>query len=296
MNWDDVKIFLALMRFGTVRSAAKNLKISHSTVARRIDMLERKLAVRLFDRLSSGYVLTLVGEDMLNVAEQIEEEMEGLERRIIGQDHKLSGHIKISMVDALASHLLMPKITQFTREYPDIEIELETTYNAVNLDIREADIALRFTSAPPDHLIGRRILTCATAPYAEKKYLKTHSIDVNQSENSANWIGFRRQGKYPKWVKSSDLPHIPVRGQIENLIVQLEACKAGMGISMLPCFMAEGAAGLQRLSPPKPDANFELWILTHRDVRSNARIRVFSDFIRNAVKSHEKLLIGNFTL
>lgn len=291
MNWEDIKIFLALMRFGTVRAAAKKLKISHSTVARRIDALEHKLAVRLFDRQPSGYVLTLVGEDMLQVAEQIEEEMEGLERRIVGHDHKLSGRIKISLVDALATHLLMPYIVIFTQKYPDIELELQTTYSAVNLDIREADIALRFTSAPPDHLIGRRLLTCSTAPYASKDYLAAHSLDA-ESEPNAQWIGFGPQGAYPNWVKKSQFPHIAAKGQIVNLLVQLEACKAGMGISMLPCFLGADEGSLTRLSEPQPDPKFELWLLTHRDVRTNTRIRVFSDFIISAIKSERDLLTG----
>ncbi|MBL1421945.1 MAG: LysR family transcriptional regulator [Alphaproteobacteria bacterium] len=291
MNWEDIKIFLALMRHGTVRAAAAKLKISHSTVARRIDALEHKLAVRLFDRLPSGYVLTLVGEDMLQVAEQIEEEMGGLERRIIGHDHKLSGSIKISLVDALATHLLMPYIVIFTEKYPDIQLELQTTYSAVNLDIREADIALRFTSAPPDHLIGRRLLTCSIAPYASKNYLATHSLEP-KFEPPAHWIGFGPQGAFPNWVKKSEFPHIAAKGQIVNLLVQLEACKAGMGISMLPCFLGAGEESLTRLSDPKPDPRFKLWLLTHRELRTNTRIRVFSDFIIAAIKSERHLLTG----
>lgn len=290
MNWDDVKIFLALMRFGTVRAAAEKLKISHSTVARRIDALETKLAVRLFDRMPSGYVLTLVGEDMLNVAENIEEEMEGLERRIVGQDHKLSGSIKVSMVDALATHLLMPYLAEFTAKYPDIELELETTYSAVNLDVREADIALRFTATPPDHLIGRRLLTCATSTYASQTYIENHALKPEQQGKTGNWIGFGQHGAFPNWVKKSEYPTLAARGQILSLNVQLEACRAGMGLSMLPCFMAEKEVDLERLSEPRLDPKFELWILTHRDIRSNARVRIFSDFIMAEVKSQRQML------
>ncbi len=122
MVWDDIKLFLALMRTGSVRAASAKLGVSHSTVARRIDAMERKLAVRLFDRLPTGYVVTPVGEDMLKVAEQVEDELEGLQRRIIGRDHKLAGRIQVTMVDALATNLLMPDLVEFTRKYPAIDL------------------------------------------------------------------------------------------------------------------------------------------------------------------------------
>ena len=115
------------MRTGTVRAAAGTLGVSHSTVARRIDTMERKLAGRLFDRLPTGYVVTAAGEDMLKVAELVENEMDGLERRILGHDRKLAGRVRVTMVDGLATGLLMPHLADFTRKYPDIELEVETT-------------------------------------------------------------------------------------------------------------------------------------------------------------------------
>ncbi|MBE9554650.1 MAG: LysR family transcriptional regulator [Proteobacteria bacterium] len=281
MDWDDIKLFLALMRTGTVRAAAARLGVSHSTVARRIDALEKKITVRLFDRIPTGYVLTPVGEDMLNVAEQVETELEGLERRILGHDHKLSGRIRVTMVDALATNVLMPHLAEFAQKYPEIDLEVEVTYEAANLDYREADVALRFAQNPPEHLIGRRLVTCATAPYASQDYLDHHDL---KDPAMASWIGFGTQNPFPKWVKESKFPNIPAKGQIVSLLVQLEACKAGMGMGMLPCFLGEPEPTLRRLSPGKPDPNFELWLLTHRDMRTNARIRVFSDFIASAIK------------
>lgn len=290
MDWDDIKLFLALMRTGTVRAAATRLGVSHSTVARRIDAMEKKLGVRLFDRLPTGYVVTPVGEDMLNVADHVETELEGLERRILGRDHKLAGRIRVTMVDALATNLLMPHLAEFTHKYPEIDLEVEVNYEPVDLDYREADIALRFAQKPPDHLVGRRLLTCATAAYASHDYLAHHDL---QNSDTARWIGFGARTPFPGWVKESTFPNIPAKGQIVSLVVQLEACKAGMGIGMLPCFLGEHEPSLRRVSPASPDPNFELWILSHRDMRTNARIRVFSEFIASAIKSHRVRMDGS---
>ncbi len=283
MDWDDIKLFLALMRTGTVRAAAGALGVSHSTVARRIDAMERKLAVRLFDRLPTGYVVTAAGEDMLAVAELVENELDGLERRILGHDRKLAGRVRVTMVDGLATGLLMPHLADFTRKYPAIDLQVETTYEEVDLDYRGADIALRFARNPPDHLVGRRLLTCATAAYASVDYLKHHDLD---DPADGRWIGFGAPEAFPKWVKESQFPNIPAKGQIVSLLVQREACKAGMGVAMLPCFLGEAEASLRRLSPGEPNPNFELWLLSHRDMRTSARIRLFSEAMTVAIKSH----------
>jgi DNA-binding transcriptional LysR family regulator len=289
MDWDDIKLFLALMRGGNVRVAAAKLGVSHSTVARRVDAMEERLATRLFERLPTGYVLTSVGEDMLAVAEQVEDELEGLERRIEGRDNRLSGRIRVTMVDALATHLLMPHLAEFSQIYPEIDIEVPVAYETADLDRREADVALRFAQNPPGHLIGRKLVTCATAAYGSKRYLLNRHL---QSPEDARWIGFGPGGPYPKWVKQSSYPAIPARGEFISLLVQLSACKAGMGLAMLPCFLGDGEASLRRLSSPKADPSFDLWILTHRDMRASARIRVFCEFISKAITSHRSLLEG----
>jgi len=108
LDWDDIKHFLALSRHGSVRAASDKLGISHSTVARRIEAFEKRLGVRLFERSSIGYALTAAGEEVLISAEQIENEIHSLERRIVGRDQQLSGSIKLTLFDVLCTHLLMP--------------------------------------------------------------------------------------------------------------------------------------------------------------------------------------------
>ena len=290
MNWEDIKLFLALVRAGTVRGAAEKLgSTSHSTVARRVDAMEKRLSVRLFERLPTGYAVTPAGEDMLAVAESVENELDGLERRILGHDRQLAGHIRLTMVDFLASGLLMPQLVEFMQKYPEIDIEIIVTYDAINLDSREADVALRFGQNPPEHLFGQRLLTLATAAYASEEYLELNDLD---NSPAAQWIGFGPSKPTPKWVKESKFPHIPVKGRFVSLLVQLEACKSGMGLAMLPCFLGDKEPSLQRLSPPEFKPEFDLWLLKHRDLRTTARFRILSDFIAADIKSKRHVLEG----
>ena len=150
---------------------------------------------------------------------------------------------------------------------------------------------MRFARNPPEHLVGRRLLTCATAAYASEGYLSQHNLDDPMSD--ARWIGFGAPNPFPKWVKESKFPNIPAKGQIVSLLVQREACKAGMGVAMLPCYLGEAEASLRRLSPGKPNPNFELWLLSHREMGTSARIRVFSEAIAGAIRNHRSQFEGH---
>jgi len=293
MDWDDLKHFLALSRHGSVRTASDKLGVSHSTVARRIDAFENRLGVRLFVRSVSGYALTAAGEEVLAVAERMENEMHGLERRIIGRDQQLSGDIRVTMVDVLGTHLLMPHLAEFSSRYPDISLEVivahDIAYDALDLNRREADVALRCTNNPPEQLIGKRLANLYCAPYATDAYIDALGLDGG---SSACWIDCVKRGAYPEWIKRSDYPHIPAKPVFQSLLLQFEAAKAGIGIGMLPCFMGDPEPALKRLPPGNCRPSYDLWLLTHTDMRTTARFRVFAEFIAAAIDSHKALIEG----
>jgi len=290
IDWDDLKHFLALSRHGSVRAASDKLGVSHSTVARRIEAFEKRLGARLFDRSPGGYAITSAGEEVLAVAEQIESEIHGLERRIAGRDQQLSGNIRVTMVDALGTHLLMPHLAEFSKLYPDIALEVVITYEPLDLSKREADVALRITQKPPEQLIGKRLVTIYSAAYASEEYIKKHDLN---SGSTARWIDYVKRSDYPAWVKKSDYPHIPSKNVFESVLLRFEAAKAGIGMGMLPCFMGDPEPTLQRLPPGVARPTYDLWLLTHTDMRTTARLRVFSEFIAAAVLSHRNLIEGN---
>ena len=335
MNWDDVKIFLALAREGSVRSAGAKLSISHATVARRINALEKKIGVRLFDRLTNGLAITVAGEDMLQSALRMEEEMNSLERRILGQDSRLEGEVRVTMPDILATNLLMPDLVEFTRKYPDIDLAILPSYDVFDLSQREADVAIRCVphhKLPPEYLVGHRLITYAKAIYASQKYLAKFDeanaspadarrgtvdqrsqqapsfyggviCDLNGDSILARWIGWsdfdsRSAGfkvlRFPDWIEKTNYARIPVYHSLNSVLLQLEAVKQGMGITILPCFLGDREPNLVRLSDEIVEFRYSIWLLTHPDLRDTVRLRTFRQFISKAVEKYRDLLEGNF--
>jgi len=290
MDWDHLRVFMALAREQTVRAAATSLGVSHSTVSRRIDAFERDLGVRLFERLPDGFVLTPYGEDTLRTAQGLEESLDGLQRRVRGQDGQLRGDLRVTMPDLLAANLLMPDLVAFCERYPEIDLEVAISYTPFDLVRREADVAIRITRDPPEQLVGRKVITFARAAYASRDYLARH--DPQHDPQSVTWIGWDDSTRHPRWVRATAVPQAPVRGRMNNALVQLAACKAGMGLAMLPCFMGDGEPDLARVPPGEPEPAWDIWLLTHEDLRATARVRAFMDAMAAAFLRHRDLLEG----
>jgi DNA-binding transcriptional LysR family regulator len=143
MDWDDVRYFLAVAREGSVRAAAERLEVNHSTVLRRVAQLEERLGAQMFEKLPSGYRLTDVGEEVLEYAEQMEVSSNQLATRVLGRDQSVRGRLRVTMAPTLATHLLMPDCAEFAALHPDIEMEILSSDEPVNLTNREADVAIR---------------------------------------------------------------------------------------------------------------------------------------------------------
>lgn len=291
MNWNDLRVFLVLARSGSVRAAAVRLSVSHSTVVRRIDALETALQSRLFERSPQGYTLTQLGEAMLPRAEQVENEIHGLELSILGQDAKLSGTIRITVADALIQFLIAPDLQRFKLAYPDIDLEITTSYDVVDLTKREADVAIRFMPNPPEYLVGHRLPTLNISYYASHEYLEQHNLKADPP--TANWVGMDEVVAFPtaKWLKESPYPHIPVRWNLPMLLQQA-AAQAGLGMVMLPCYRGDQDPALQRIPPGNVIQGKPGWVLTLDDLRTTERVRVFVAFIAKAIWQHVDLLEG----
>ena len=143
IDWDDVRYFLAAARGGSVRAAAKELAVNHATVLRRISQLEERLGARMFEKLPTGYRLTEAGEEVLDLAIQMEASSHQLETRVLGRDQSVRGVLRVTLTPILATHLLMPDFADFARTYPDIEMEILASGELANLTNREADVAIR---------------------------------------------------------------------------------------------------------------------------------------------------------
>jgi len=290
MHWDDWRFFLALVRKRSVRAAAGHLGVSHSTVLRRIEGLEHDLGLTLFDRQPDGFILSGAGSELVHFALRIEAEMDGLERAVAGRSQTLSGVLRVTMADLLATRLLVPVLARFAGAYPGIELELLLTYEHLNLTRREADVAVRLTHAPPEDLIGRRLCNCRTAVYAARHLVQTH--DPSSPDTPLTWLGWQDLVPFPDWVKESPYPHLPVRHQLNNALLQVAAAKAGLGLALIPCFLGDAEPDLVRLPPGHPLPGYDIWLLTHRDLRNSARVRAFLDFLAEAIVPLRPTLMG----
>ncbi len=274
-----MKVLLALSRRGSARAAAKELQVSNSTVTRRLDELEHNLGTQLFDRTPDGYKMTASAEEMLPTAEHVEELIMAAERKISGGDQQLEGNIRLTLPDVAATGFLVRRLAQFAQEYPKIELELLPSTEALDLSRREADIAIRVMPAnisPPEHLIGRRMVPITASTYVHKDLLNP---DNPQDISHLCWIGRSPLGQENKWLADTDFPLQPVRHSIDSLNLQIEALRCKMGIAQIPCFAVYFEDDIVHVPGATIIHHSDMWVLTHKDLRLSARLRVLREII-----------------
>lgn len=277
MNWDDMKVVLALGRCGSARGAAQSLGVSNSTVTRRLDDLESSLQTRLFDRTPDGYRMTEAAEDLLPVAEHVEELMLAAERRITGTDQQLQGSIRLTMPAQV--EFLLERLARFAEDYPGIELELMPSNLALDLNRREADIAIRVLAAgtkPPETLIGRHLCPLSASTYVHRALLRE---DAPEDVSHLAWVGRYPGGQREDWLRQSGYPNLPVRHAISDLNLMQMAARSRMGLVFMPCFLAFDDPDLVRVPGAPVLHQSDVWVLTHRDLRLSARLRVLREVI-----------------
>ncbi|WP_375600159.1 LysR family transcriptional regulator [Devosia sp. Naph2] len=261
----DLAIVAALESAGTFTGAARLLGVAHTTVSRKLKELEKHFGTRLADRRDDGVVLTPDGERLLESARRIEAELAGLERDIAGRDHRLTGHIKLTTVDALA-WIYLPVIARFRATHPRIEVALEVGAELRNLSRREAEVALRATNAPDDHLYGREIGQLDFFPYAR--------ADIAANGHGLSWIEYgNRDCSQPagRWLRRMH-PKVRPEASMPTPLMMCRAIEAGLGAGLVPSVLADSAQGLVRLAD-EPAFSIAVWLLTPMELRQTARIR-----------------------
>lgn len=289
-DWNDLKLFLQFTRSGTTRGAGEALGISHSTIARRLDALSTLAGGPLYLRAGGNLQLTGTGREVLNAARTIEDELVILERRAFGQSRELSGRVTLSTGDVLSGPALLAILKQFTERFPKIDLRLITSFSLSDLDRGEADLALRFGERPSDHLVGRRLTQTGRAVYASPSYVRDYLKDGETI--GAGWISFSPEGSREGWKKSTPFPDLPTNMRIFDMRTQQVACRAGVGLVMLPCLLCDPDPELVRISEPEFVPRQDLWLLRHTELRENARVRALSDHIVKALPDMLPLLKG----
>lgn len=293
IDWDDLRLFLELVRRGSARGAAEALGVSHSTIVRRAERLETGLGAKLFDRDFTGYRLTAAGETLLASAQRAEDAILTADRQVRGKDAQLTGMIRLTTSDILANFFVLPDLADFARQYPQIDLTVMVSYDAFDLARREADVAIRIIGGgrnPPEDLVGRKLGTSSSCYYASTAYLDEH--DLTCAESRARWIGWNDHEPFPDWVRGSPFPNVPAFGNFNNGMLQVSAVQAGIGLAALPCFVGDKIPGVVRIPGCEPYENYDVWMLSHPDLRDAARHRTFRQFIADIFDRKQAELLG----
>jgi DNA-binding transcriptional LysR family regulator len=281
----DLPLILALAREKTLAAAAERLGVDQSTVFRRLNALERRLQVRLFDRSARGYQLTPAGERAAATADRVETELLALDRDISGRDQQLSGVVRVTASETFSYAVLPTLFAKFQSLHPRIRVVLSIDNRVIDLARREADVALRVRRPLDSDLFGRKLTDVAWAFYAAREgasALRKEGGALNFSRHHV--IGWDEPARIiaAEWL----LAHVPpdrIGYRSNSLVNQLMAARAGLGIALLPCYLGDRDMGVKRVSGVLSDLHSELWIVTHQDLKNTARIRAFLEVIGDAI-------------
>jgi DNA-binding transcriptional LysR family regulator len=294
LAWDDFRLVKVIAEAKGLTGAAERLNVNHSTIFRRLGQMEESLAVKLFERHRSGYVLTPAGEEMAALAEQMEENVATFARKLAGQDGSPSGELRVTTNDSLLVHLLTPIFARFTKACPDLRLDVVLANQALNLSKRDADVAIRATDSPPENLVGRRAATIAWSIYGRREDFHEGAAGDDEHLFERNWValgdnlGSLKVAQYARDHVATER----IVYRVNTVLGLAEAVGNGIGIGHLPNFIADAHPGLVRLGPPVPEFSAGLWLLTHPDLRQSARVRVFLDFVAAEISRQRRAIEG----
>lgn len=278
-DWDDLRVFLAVARTGSVRAAAKHMGKTHATMSRRVRSLEVALGGRLFERQREGQCLTGLGERILPLAETAEKDMAAIDRVAFSGETGLAGPVKLSLSESLYLALMNKPIDAFMVQYPMIVLEIAASDKMSSLAYREADVVIRITRTPPESAVGRKLADSPMAVFASQSYLADRP-------------------KVDRWVtqdyESASKPLLPGRivAHASTPAVAVDLARSGRGMTLLACYMGDTDPLLVRVPGLEPIPDMQIWVLTHGDVRGNPRIRVLMEWLYRAFEDCRPIIEG----
>ncbi|GAB7531255.1 LysR family transcriptional regulator [Pseudomonas sp. 3A(2025)] len=284
-DWDDLRLILAVAEHHSFSGAARELKINHTTVLRRVNNFELQHGLRVLDRLSSGFTLTEAGEELLHTAQVMRGAVNSLSLRLDGKDLKLEGTLKIATCDTLMGSILPQVLRRFSLLHPQIVVALSTGNQVTDLAQRQADVAIRTGDNPTETLIGRHLADVGFSLYAtDEIQAQLQGIDPL---GYSKWVlpdATFSQMAVVRWLESN-LPSSSIVFRADSLVALKQAALAGIGIAPLPCYLGDSTLGLRKVECPALDRfTTGLWILTHKDLKHTARVRAFVAFVSDELR------------
>jgi DNA-binding transcriptional LysR family regulator len=289
-NWDDLRVFLALTREGTLVKTAKALGVSHPTVSRRVQALEQQIGARLFERLPDRFVPTAAGETLLADTEAMEKAALSINRRSAGLSDTVSGVVRLSAGEAMAV-LVARHLPWLRARLKQIEFEVVESHTLANLSRREADLMIREQVPELAGIVTRKLCHVAYAIYASRDFaLKRTAVAALVD---LPWIGFDDDHSYmpgQHWLHEQLGRRPEIR--VNNWLILHEAVRVGSGLAVLPCYLGDQDPRLRRVGGVLSEVSTELWLLVHRDLRALPRVRAVMDALVELFQRHRSLLEG----
>lgn len=285
-DWNNLHYALAVARAGTLSGAALELDVSHSTVLRRIDALEKALKTRLFIRHPRGYVPTEAGQILMRAAENMQDQLDLLVGKMQGVDEALQGTLIITTVNTLIPQL-MPVMRDFQAENPQVRLQLVADRRHLRLEHGEAHIGIRPGAKPtePDYVVQPAISLQNTL-YASEAYVR----ECGPLNSRDDLSGHRFIAPTEAYDFIPSLDWIAKRVPEEQIVFRCnefsgfeDAARCGVGIAALHSWCAEGRPGLRRMLEPPPEWRMNLWLVTHRDMHRTRKVQLFLEWIKRAL-------------
>ena len=280
----DLELLLAVVRGGTLERAGERLAVNASTVFRSIQRIERGLDQKLFERTRSGYVPTETVRILAGHAERLESEIEAVRSALQVTPDQVSGSVRITSTDTILHGLIAPALGELRAHHPLLSFDLHSGNEPANLNKRDADIAVRATKRPPDHLVGKHLGPIRVALFAPKRSRIKTLQDATKPEVA--WIApDEALPEHPSvlWRKRLFPKLVPVY-RVSSILTAAESVGLGLGVAVLPLFLASPRKDMKQISEVLDDCQTELWLLTHPESRHLRRVStVFGYLAKNVV-------------
>ncbi len=292
LAWTDFHTVLAIARHGSVARACIGLGMTHSTLLRKLDLIEHRLKTRMFERTRGQYTPTTAGAEIVEVARGFETLAVAAEMRISGQDLRPRGKVRVSAASIVIEHLMAPALAQFASAFPEIQIELASSREHVSLRRREAEVAIRIADQVPDWLVGRKLANLQFKIYGlARGDARLPLRSVSDLTDERRWISFERDagdGKFDRWL-AREVPDSSVVLRVDNFSHAATMVRSGLGIALLPAFVEAHVDDLRPLSAPIAALQTPLWLITHPELKEAMRVKVllraFGPALANAVNA-----------
>ena len=279
----DLEVTLALVRGGTLAAAGERLGVDASTVFRSLQRIERGLGRALFERTRSGYLANELATELAEHAERMEVALEAARSSVEASPAQVSGKVRITTTDTVLHGLVAPALRSLQTTHPLLGYELHTGNELASLTRRDADIAVRATRRPPQHLVGKHIGPIRVALYAARKGRVRRFAEVEAGQ--ADWIApDDALPEHPSVVwRKRHYPKAAPRYRVNSIATVLELVALGLGVGIVPLFLAEGRRDVVRLTEPLDECETQLWLLTHPESRHLRRVAAVYSHLAQAM-------------